>query len=151
MVDTFLRGVFHTRLDDKNRVKVPKILVDILRAQGRSCVMMLMPQRCLGIYSDHEWSRIWNAKSTGAQHCAKPTLKGLDLSRILGSRTWSFTLEPQGRVTISDLCREYAGLKPDRDVTIVGSEDRIEIWDRELCETYLSTIASGFHAMLSPD
>jgi MraZ protein len=151
MVDTFLRGVFHTRLDDKNRVKVPKILVDILRAQGRSCVMMLMPQCCLGIYSDREWSRIWNAKSAGAPPTGKPSLKGLDLSRILGSRTWSFALEPQGRVTISDICREYAGLKPDRDVAIIGAEDRIELWDSELWESHLSTGEMDFSSMLKKD
>jgi len=148
MTDTFLRGVFHTRLDDKNRVKVPKILVDIIRTQGRSCVVMLMPEPCLGVYSDREWTRIWNPRPSDTPLFAPASLKGLEMSRILGSRTWSFTLEPQGRITISDLCRDYAGLSLDREVAIVGTENRIELWDREMWEKHISTIAGDFKSML---
>jgi MraZ protein len=40
----------------------------------------------------------------------------------------------QGRVTLSAALREYAGL--DRDVTVVGNNNRLEIWESEAWDTY---------------
>ena len=40
------------------------------------------------------------------------------------------TLDAQGRVTVSPLLKEFAGFV--KDVTVVGNDDRIELWAGEV-------------------
>jgi len=42
--------------------------------------------------------------------------------------------DAQGRVTIPQRLRDYAGL--DRDLTVNGADERLEIWDRGIWEQY---------------
>ena len=48
----------------------------------------------------------------------------------------------QGRVTIPAHLREYAGL--DRELVVIGASARVEIWDRQAWETYLSESEEAF-------
>jgi MraZ protein len=43
--------------------------------------------------------------------------------------------DKQGRITIAPLLREYASLT--RDVVVIGSMNRVEIWDPVSWQTYL--------------
>jgi MraZ protein len=42
--------------------------------------------------------------------------------------------DAQGRVTVPPRLREYAGL--DRDLTVNGADEKLEIWDRATWEQY---------------
>jgi MraZ protein len=52
------------------------------------------------------------------------------------SMAFEATLDRQGRVLIPTKLARYAGL--DRDVTITGVDDRLEIWNTEEWDSYVS-------------
>jgi MraZ protein len=52
------------------------------------------------------------------------------------SMAFEATLDRQGRVLIPTKLARYAGL--ERDVTITGVDDRLEIWNTEEWDDYVS-------------
>lgn len=68
--------------------------------------------------------------------------------RILMAGAQQDTLDGQGRVTLPPRLREYAGL--ERDLTVVGADERVEIWDREAWERYRERAESDFAGLDTP-
>lgn len=58
------------------------------------------------------------------------------------SMAFEATLDRQGRVLIPQKLGAYAGLK--RDVTVAGVDDRLEIWDTEEWNQYVSGADESF-------
>ena len=52
------------------------------------------------------------------------------------------TIDKQGRITIPAALRQYAGLS--RDCTVIGAGERVEVWDTEAWERYLSSTEQAF-------
>ena len=50
--------------------------------------------------------------------------------------------DSQGRVTLPPRLREYAGL--DRDLTVNGADEKVEIWARDVWEAYLTAAEEDF-------
>jgi len=50
--------------------------------------------------------------------------------------------DKQGRISIPPMLRKYAGL--DRDVAVIGTGTRVEIWDLAAWETYLAEQEAGY-------
>lgn len=63
-----------------------------------------------------------------------------DIVRLLTNDAEAVTVDPQGRVTIPDHLRATAQLT--KQVVIVGSYQRIELWDVEKYHQYLDGIAT---------
>ena len=58
------------------------------------------------------------------------------------SMAYEATLDRQGRVLIPTKLARYAGLQ--REVTITGVDDRLEIWDTEEWNRYLTGADDSF-------
>jgi MraZ protein len=58
------------------------------------------------------------------------------------SMAFEATLDRQGRVLIPTKLARYAGLR--RDVTVTGVDDRLEIWDTEEWDRYVSGADDSF-------
>jgi len=56
--------------------------------------------------------------------------------------------DSQGRVTIPPRLRDYAAL--DRDITVNGADEKVEIWDRTAWETYRSMAEDAFANLDGP-
>ncbi|MFT5224254.1 MAG: MraZ protein, partial [Glaciecola sp.] len=59
------------------------------------------------------------------------------------------TPDSQGRVTIPERLRVYAGL--DRDLTVTGADETVQIWDRTGWDTYrdeAEDLFAGFDGVL---
>lgn len=56
--------------------------------------------------------------------------------------------DTQGRVTIPPRLREYADL--DKELTIVGNDERLEIWDRTAWDAYIGEAESAFAGTDAP-
>lgn len=50
--------------------------------------------------------------------------------------------DAQGRVVIPPRLRDYAGL--DKELTINGADEKVEIWDRPAWETYRGSVEDAF-------
>lgn len=56
--------------------------------------------------------------------------------------------DAQGRVTIPPRLREYAGL--ERDLTVNGADEKIEIWDRDTWDAYRAQAEEAFASLDGP-
>jgi MraZ protein len=78
-----------------------------------------------------EFQRITEALST-----APVTAKAVrDYSRVFFASASDETPDKQGRITIPQALRRYAGL--ERDCVVIGANTRLEIWDQQAWDTYL--------------
>ena len=88
--------------------------------------------RCLFAFTAAQWEEFKaNIKAN-----ADLSARGRQLSRMFFSMAFEATLDRQGRVLIPAKLAQYAGLR--RDVTITGVDDRLEIWDTEEWNRYVT-------------
>ncbi len=113
-------GTSDHNLDAKGRV----ILPSEFRAElGDSFYITMGFNRCVQVMSEEEFDRL------RSQIRVLPADKALSLQYLLISPAKSVTPNSQGRVMIPQKLREDAGLSGE--VTVVGMDSRIEIWDKE--------------------
>ena len=68
--------------------------------------------------------------------------KARDYARVFLSGASDEVPDKQGRVTIPPILRKYGGL--ERDVTVIGAGNRVEIWDSAAWEAYLQAQEEAF-------
>jgi MraZ protein len=116
-----LLGEHEHSLDDKNRLTLPAKL----RAAFEDGVVVSRGlDGCLYAYPRAEWQRL-------ADRIAALDPLGEDARRMrrhFFSGASQGELDRQGRLVLSPTLIEYAGL--DREVTVAGVHDHLEIWDR---------------------
>ena len=84
----------------------------------------------------------WAAFKANIKANADLSAKGRQLSRMFFSMAFEAVLDRQGRVLIPTKLARYAGL--DRDVTVAGVDDRLEIWATDEWNSYLSSADESF-------
>jgi len=106
-------------LDDKGRVVLPRKFRDAIKG---GCVITKGQEHCLYVFTpqrfDEEVALIRSLPRTDQR-----TRK---LSRSFFAGAADTAPDKQGRIQVPETLRRYAGL--DKDVTVVGVGDRIEIW-----------------------
>lgn len=116
----------HT-LDAKGRVILPSVFREQLQ---EGLVITAWLDNCLTVLPNHGWERVLanlrNLRSTDRRE--------RQFVRMMMSSAHPDELDRQGRVTIPARLREYATLA--RDVTVVGADDRLELWDTARWEEY---------------
>ena len=94
--------------------------------------------RCLFAFTSAQWEEFKaNIKAN-----ADLTARGRQLSRMFFSMAFEATLDRQGRVLIPTKLARYANLQ--RDVTITGVDDRLEIWATEEWDRYVADADESF-------
>ncbi|GGP07981.1 division/cell wall cluster transcriptional repressor MraZ [Nonomuraea glycinis] len=128
-------GTHQPRLDDKGRLFLPAKYREEL-AEG--LVITKGQERCLYVFPVEEFQRITEALST-----APVTAKAVrDYSRVFFASASDEKPDKQGRITIPQGLRHYAGLQ--RDCVVIGANTRLEIWDAQAWDTYLSAQEQAF-------
>ena len=115
-------GEYRHSLDDKGRLFIPAKLREAL---GKRFYISKGFDHCLMIYDETQWnlfSEKLNALSMGQK-------KNRDIKRFFFSGADEFTCDKQGRVLLSAVLRQYAGIT--KDTVIVGVGDKAEIWSAE--------------------
>lgn len=113
-------GEYNNKLDAKGRMIVPSKFRGELSDQF---VITRGLDKCLFGYTQDEWSRI------------EESMKNLSLTkrdarkfmRLFFSGATVVEVDKQGRINIPRNLRTYAGL--EKDCTIIGVSNRIEIWE----------------------
>ena len=114
-----MTGQYAHNIDAKGRLFIPAAL---RRELGQTFHVTVGQDHCLSVYSDESW----------AAFMAK--LKELSYNEVKKLRAlfaYAADCEPdgQGRILIPAKLREYAGLT--KEVVVVGSFDRVEIWNAQ--------------------
>ena len=128
-------GTHTPRLDDKGRMFLPAKYREELAG---GVVITKGQERCLYVFPADEFARITEALRT-----APVTAKAVrDYSRVFFASASDEVPDKQGRVTIPQPLREYAGLA--RECRVIGANTRLEIWDATAWETYLAEQNDAF-------
>ncbi len=128
-------GTHTPRLDDKGRLILPAKFREQLEA---GVVVTRGQERCLYVFPAAEFERI-----AGQLRQAPVTSKqARDYLRVFLSGASDELLDRQGRITLPAVLRSYAGL--ERDCTVIGAGERVEIWDAQAWDAYLSVQEQSF-------
>ncbi len=136
-------GDFPAKTDSKGRVFLPAAFRRVL---GESEVerLVLRPdvfKRCLVLYPEQLWNEMldvmrgrlsqWNASH-------------MEVLRQFMSEAELVELDGNGRILLNKRKLQCAGI--GQQVRFLGMDDRIEVWNGELCEEELSRTEDGFAA-----
>ena len=121
------RGQFEHSVDAKGRVAIP---AQFRRDLGGGAVISVGPGGRLVIWPTDD---AWQAHRRGFRLTGGSPADQRDLLSFIQSRTWDIELDGQGRLLLSSVHREFAGIR-DR-ATFIGMEDHIEVqaaerWER---------------------
>jgi MraZ protein len=128
-------GTYAPKLDDKGRVILPAKFRDDL---STGLVVTRGQDRCLFVYSQREFERVHEQLMAASV----TTKRGRDFQRMFLSGASQETLDSQNRITIPPMLRDYAGL--ERDLTVIGAGDRIEVWATSAWESYYAAIENDY-------
>ena len=140
-----LIGSFAHTFDAKSRVFIPAKWRESL---GDAVVLTpgllnTKDNRCLFGMSLVEW----DAFSSKLSNLPITDLSGQAVRRSLYSSAASCEVDKQGRILIPTQLRELAGL--NKDVTLIGVGDRIEIWDPEALKRYNEMMDAGYESSIA--
>ncbi|HET6496534.1 MAG TPA: division/cell wall cluster transcriptional repressor MraZ [Thermoleophilia bacterium] len=127
-----LVGEYDFTLDAKNRVAVPARLRSAF-TDGMYVTVDAGP--CLSGYSPEGFQAFLDRRSAGISPLSK---QGRDLQRFTTANAVYQPLDGQGRITLP--ARQLKHGRIEREVTILGVEDHIEIWDRVGWAEYLARL-----------
>ena len=114
-----MTGQYAHNIDAKGRLFIPAKLREEL---GETFHVTIGPDHCLTIYPNDTWDDFM------AKFHDMPYSKGKSL-RALSANAVDCEPDGQGRILIPAKLRKYADL--EKEVVVIGSFDRAEIWDAE--------------------
>lgn len=114
-------GEYRHSIDEKNRIFIPSRLRSEL---GERFMLTKGFDRCLFVFPMPKWEEF------AAKITALPMVKNRRERLYFFSNASECTLDSQGRVTVPPLLCEFAGFV--KDITVVGNNDRIELWSGEI-------------------
>jgi MraZ protein len=116
------RGNCPTRLDEKGRLKIPADFKhEIDRAYDNQFYLTSRDKKVIELYPLKEWEQI-EERLLKLPTSNQVVQKFLNITSFYGQMV---TMDPQGRLTVSDRLRGLFGLKGE--VAVVGKLNRIEI------------------------
>ena len=120
-------GTYTPKLDEKGRLFLPAKFRDQLT---EGLVVTRGQERCLTVWSLEDFGRL-----TDRLREAPVTQKSTrDYVRMLFAAASQEVPDKQGRISIPGPLREYASLR--KECVVIGSMNRIEIWDPTAWGTY---------------
>jgi transcriptional regulator MraZ len=130
-------GTHRPRLDDKGRLFLPAKYREDLAG---GVVITKGQERCLFVFPKLGFERF-----TERLRSAPVTDKAVrDYSRVLFASASDEIPDKQGRVTIPQGLRDYAGLQ--RECVVIGANTRLEIWEASAWDAYESDQEEAFSA-----
>lgn len=124
-----MAGSYDRNLDAKGRLSLPAALRDELGTSVR--VFKALDVDALYVFSAEAfdaWVKALFAGREGHEGFNPRDAKDQKLMRAINKRTTPMDVDSAGRIGLSESLREAANL--DREVTVIGNWDHLEIWDR---------------------
>lgn len=132
-----MRGEYRHNIDAKGRMIFP---IRLREALGEHAVIFRGMDHCLTVFSEEQWNRLQEKVN------AMPISVGRDIRRFYAA---NYELEPdaQGRIVVPPILRQYADL--EKEVTIIGMMDRVEIWNTAAWEKYNAELDQKKDALMA--
>lgn len=130
-----LIGEFHHNLDNKNRLMMPSKLLSGL---GDEIVVTRGFEKCLMVYPLEKWESVID-KFSELSITKSDTRKFM---RILLSGAASCKFDKENRICIPSVLKSYANI--EKEVTILGLDDHLEIWSESAYNEFLDANLESF-------
>ncbi|MBO7364761.1 MAG: division/cell wall cluster transcriptional repressor MraZ [Lachnospiraceae bacterium] len=121
-------GTYTHAMDEKGRLIIPARIREEL---GEGFILTKNLDHCLGIYPAEGWKKFVEAVGTLPKISSEAARR---LRRFYFGNSLTCEVDKQGRILIPGPLREFAGLS--RDITMVGVDDHVEIWDTAVWNKY---------------
>ncbi len=122
------RGTFDYNLDAKNRLTVPS---KFRAALSDGVVVAKGVERCLALWCPEDY----DAHTAAALEGLNPlSPQARELNRFFSANAFDAELDSAGRVQLSAVVIEHAGL--EKEVVITGAGDCLEVWSRNSWSSY---------------
>lgn len=136
-------GRFPHTIDDKGRLSIPSRFRQTLQDRGQNVLVLTDFDACITAYPLDVWARL--EERLQDQSNFERDIRAF--LRLFYSGASESPVDGQGRILIPPQHREKAGLT--REVIIVGALNRIEIWDQDRWEEFLTTAPMTFEDIAS--
>lgn len=133
-----LVGSYNHKIDGKGRTVLPAKFRGEL---GASVVATIGIDRCIALYPIARWEELL-VKLKDLSSFKK---NARDFRRVLLSMATEQEIDGAGRILVPQMLRDYAGA--DVEVTLIGAEDHIEIWDTSKWEEHRAEVLADFSDM----
>ncbi len=135
--DFMFLGEYHHAIDDKGRLTIPAKIREEL---GAGFIVTRGLDGCLVVYPNDVWNDIVK------KYQELPNVRDArNFMRFFLSGAINGDFDKQGRINISAPLINYAGLK--KDCVIIGVGDRLEIWDKDKWNLFMSENESNLSLM----
>lgn len=121
-------GTYQHNIDAKGRVIIPAKFREEL---GESFYVTMGINNCLFVLSKHQWDLFLDKLNN------QPISKATDIARFFCAGATEAVPNSQGRILIPENLRKYAGI--DKDVTVIGTGNKVEIWNTDKWNEYLES------------
>ena len=123
-------GEYHHNIDEKGRIVIPTKFREVLQNEF---IIAKGLEKCLYIYSMKDWQILVEKLNT--LPFTKKDARTFIRSFFSGATVCEF--DRQGRTCITSPLVHHAGLT--KECVVIGANDRIEIWDKDEWEKFLTT------------
>ena len=114
-------GTHERQLDDKGRLAMPAPFRTHL---GEHCYVVFGPDRCLEVYPSAPFEQI---AATLMERVDRGEVSR-QRQRVVSSSATLVTLDRQGRITLDENARPYAGISTQQQVVVTGNFRLLAIW-----------------------
>lgn len=118
-------GEYQHALDDKGRVVLPRKFRDALE---HGCVITKGQEHCIYLFTMDRWKE----EMEKVAKLPRTDRRSRNFSRSFFAGASDQSIDKQGRIAIPENLRSYASL--EKDVTVVGVADYVEIWSTSVWE-----------------
>ena len=122
-------------MDSKGRTVLPAKFRGEL---GSSVVATIGIDRCIALYPVPRWEELL----LKLKDLSSFKMKTCDFRRVLLSMATEQEIDGAGRILIPQILRDYAGA--ETEITLIGAEDHMEIWDTAKWEEHRREVLSDF-------
>lgn len=128
-------GEYQHTLDPKGRLILPSAFREPLE---KGLVMTVGLDNCLTVHPLEDWERVLESLRALRTTDRRERM----FARMMTSSAHAETPDRQGRITIPARLRDYGELT--KDVTVVGADARVELWNSQRWEEYRRSAMEDF-------
>ena len=126
-------GEYKPNITEGSRIALPKKLRDQIR--GEDLILSKGFEKCIFVYDKEDWAQEANKQVENPITDQKTR----EIKRYMYAGAAEASIDPQGRVVLSASLKKYAGI--EKNTTVIGAGDHIEIWDTDSWEAHLEKIS----------
>ncbi|MBT9131844.1 division/cell wall cluster transcriptional repressor MraZ [candidate division NPL-UPA2 bacterium Unc8] len=135
-------GEYKHAVDKKGRLTIPAKFRSLLKEKGIEALVVTRGyEKCLFVFPPDEWREYEQNLKSFSPH----KINSRTVSRLFYSGANFCSCDRQGRINVSENLLAYAGIT--KEVTIIGTSSRFEIWDTTSWSKYREEHEKTFEEM----